>query len=138
MSLFNVIRKATERKIQKGWPKLYWCIDLHNTIVPSSKDGIYTVKDVYPFAIDALRVLSDRDDMCIILFTSTADTNLSSILNVFKAERIKIDYINENPECLSNGHSDFSSKFYYDILIDDKAGFYVQDWLAIYRLVTQV
>ena len=45
---------------------------------------------------------------------------------------IKFDYINENPLEVNSELSDFSKKFYFNILLDDKAGFYPkEDWQIV-------
>jgi hypothetical protein len=136
MSVVDVIQRAREKFVEHKWPKLYWAIDLHNTIIPSSRVKGTEVKEFYPFCKEALQEISKREDCCIILFTSTYNYQLSSQLIMwFRENDIKIGYVNQNPECESTQYADFSQKFYYDVLIDDKAGFSVKLWKDIFRVV---
>ena len=80
-------------------------------------------------------MLTMRPDMCIILYTSTSEDSLTGVFKMFKDNGIKIDYLNENSECASRGYADFSKKFYYDIILDDKGGFEEDDWKTIYELL---
>ena len=43
----------------------------------------------------------------------------------------------ENPEIESNRYANFTKKFYYDILLDDKAGFEPNDWFEIYNFLSK-
>ena len=45
---------------------------------------------------------------------------------------IEFDYINENPECKDTALCSFAQKFFFDILLEDKAGFVGEtDWIEI-------
>jgi hypothetical protein len=45
---------------------------------------------------------------------------------------IIMDHIGTNPECESNDLCDFTNKLYFDILLEDKAGFDgMHDWQKI-------
>jgi hypothetical protein len=47
--------------------------------------------------------------------------------------------INCNPECPSTDLCDFQDKFYFNFLLDDKAGFDgTKDWREIYEALTDV
>ena len=49
---------------------------------------------------------------------------------------IKIDFFNNNPEAKNTEYGDFTVKPYYNILLDDKAGFDPEeDWRIIYNFL---
>ena len=131
----DAIKTAFEKKMRRGWdkwPKMYWAIDLHDVIIP----GTYTInnegRQLYPYAKEVLQWLTGREDMCLILFTSSHTSSIAEILTWLEKEEIEVDYVNENPECLSNELCSFDSKFYFDMLLEDKAGFVgFSDWLSI-------
>lgn len=132
-NIISVIQKAKKRCDSEKWPKMYWAIDLHNTIIPSSSGTGKNIKEFYPYAKETLQILSKRKDCCLILFTSTYPNIIGSQLdNWFLENGIVFKYLNENPECESTSKIDFSKKFYYDVLLDDKAGFDISDWLFIH------
>jgi len=135
MNIKNIVQKALENREKRGWKKLYWCIDLHSTIIDPTYDVNHVPERMFRFAPHVLRMLTMRPDMCIILYTSTSEESLSGVFEMFKENGITIDYLNKNPECESRGYADFSTKFYYDIVLDDKAGFEESDWKTIYDLL---
>ena len=130
--LIKRIYDAREYQKKKGWEKTYWAIDLHNTIIPSSYNKDKNDYKMYPFAAEALRELTKRNDVCIILFSSSFESELEKTRNFFVDYEIFIDFTNENPECPNTEYADFSKKFYFDVLIDDKAGFDTKWWEDIY------
>jgi hypothetical protein len=133
MNLFN-IKKTFEMKKVKGWPEVYFCIDLHGTIIPSGKssDDKTDYLEFYPGAKEVLQTLSNRKDIMIILWTATPEQRMDTVLSWFKSHGIKFDYINSNTHAKSTPRSDFGRKFYFSVLLDDRAGFEPEtDWLAI-------
>jgi hypothetical protein len=45
---------------------------------------------------------------------------------------IVIDYVNENPECVDTKLATFTDKFYFNVILDDKAGFEGDtDWALV-------
>jgi hypothetical protein len=52
---------------------------------------------------------------------------------------LNFNAINCNPECPSTDLCDFQDKFYFNFLLDDKAGFDgTKDWREIYEALTDV
>lgn len=142
--IVEIIDEAMAKKVMRKWKKLYWAIDLHNTILPSSRTkGTHDILDIYPGCLLTLKELTRAPEHCPILFTSTYPTDLQPFLKTLDEEfGIEFDYVNENPECFDSPYADFSNKFYYDILLDDKAGFdphhdwnHISMWLSNERLV---
>lgn len=124
--LDTAITRAYLEKYQKKWDTLYFAIDLHGTIIKRyTGDNI----EAYQEAEFVLKMLSKIPDIVLILFTSTSRENLEPFFNWCEQRKIIFKYLNENPECPSNKTGDFSKKFYYNVLIDDRAGFEPEtDW----------
>lgn len=133
MNIFN-IRKTFEMKKVKGWPEVYFCIDLHGTIIPSGKDTNDTTdeKALYPYAQEVLQYLSSRKDIILVLWTSTPQPRINQAWGWFDKMGIHFSYVNENPHASNTPRSCFDQKFYFNVLIDDRAGFEPEtDWKAI-------
>jgi hypothetical protein len=133
MNLFN-IRKTFAMREAKGWPEVYFCIDLHGTIIPSGVSWHDTTdKHVfYPGAQEVLQWLSKRRDIITILWTSTHPERFPALVEWFKVHGIKFTFINENPHAKNTPRSDFSKKFYFNVVLDDRGGFEPEtDWIAI-------
>lgn len=117
-----------------GYHCCYIAVDLHGTIfAPHKGKKNKDVLKYIPFAKEALQQLSKNEDIKIILFSSTYDENAQKYIDKLASDEIKIAYFNENPEVKSNEYADFSKKFYFDVLIDDKCGFTDEDWQEIYQ-----
>jgi 5'(3')-deoxyribonucleotidase len=131
----DAIKTAFEKKIRRGWdkwPHMYWAIDLHDVIIPGTYTRNNDGRQFYPNAEEVLQWLSSRQDMCIILYTSSHEDSISDIINWLADQHIVINYVNENPECKDTDLCSFSSKFYFDIMLEDKAGFMgMTDWRII-------
>lgn len=124
--LLNAVIRAFQEKYQRGWDTLYLAVDLHGTIIER-----YTGENISPYkgAEEVLKVLSSMPDIVLILFTSTTKEALQPFYKWCSEKGIHFKYLNENPECSSNKTRDFSKKFYYNLLIDDRAGFNPEtDW----------
>lgn len=127
MSLQKSIEETFRLKKEKSWDKLYIAIDLHGTIIVP---GRHIKLQVYPEAERGLKYLSTIDYISLILFTSTKIEQLEEFYIWCMHNDIKFLALNENPECaLVSKDGDYTKKFYYNILLDDRAGFdYVTDW----------
>lgn len=121
MNVFN-IEKAFRKKKDKGWDYLYWAIDLHDTIIKGRYTRMNDNPEFYPYAKDVLQNLSNRTDTKLILWTSSHNKPIDDILKWFESQNIHFDFINSNLDCQSNNVQNFEKKFYFNILLDDKAG----------------
>lgn len=140
MNLFN-IQKTFEMKKAKGWPEIYFCIDLHGTIIPSGhtesdqEEKLY----FYPDAREVLQYLSARKDILMILWTSTPLERIGGIWNFFMKSEVYFDYFNQNPHAANTPRSDFGKKFYFNVLLDDRAGFEPKtDWTLIKNKLIEI
>lgn len=135
----EAIERAIKKKRERNYPYTYWAIDLHETIIkPSYKkysedDSEYTF---YPGALPVLQRLSRLMNQKLILWTSSHADPIIKFVNTARTCQINFDFINSNEDCPSNELSSFKDKFYFDILIDDKAGFTASlDWKEIERVL---
>jgi hypothetical protein len=125
----KAIIKAYQEMYQRKWTALYFAIDLHGTIIER-----YTGDDIkaYAGAEEALRMISSIPEIVTILFTSTSEKSLRPFDEWALDRLIFFKYLNENPECSSNKTGDFSKKFYFNVLLDDRAGFDPEvDWKEV-------
>jgi hypothetical protein len=130
--IFDTIIKTFEEKNKRNWTTLYFAIDLHGTIINKYKgDQIEPIE----FATEVLAELSSTPDIVLILFTSTYPEQLTHFYKWCSENSINFKYLNENPECPNTITGDFSKKFYYNVLIDDRAGFDPSEWLEVLRAV---
>lgn len=131
MSLFN-IERAFKQKKERGWDTIYWMIDIHETIFEGKycSDQEFTVSDD---CIEVLKWISDRNDQKIIIWTSSYAQHFEDVKKWFVVNhKIWLDYHNCNPECGNTDYADFTTKPYFNILLDDKAGFRMEiDWKLI-------
>ena len=119
--LNNQIDIMNERK----WDRLYISVDWHDTMMKATysndKYGQYLL---YKDAKEVLQWMSNSANIRLILFTSShGDQKADFMHNVYKRYSISFDYHNGNPEVQNTDTGDFSEKFYYNVLLDDKAGF---------------
>jgi len=107
----------------RNWEKIFFAIDFHDTIMP----GSYTKDDgtdaFYPKAIEVLKMLTERSDCTLILWTSSHEDYVQKHIDRMKVLGVEFDHFNCNPECPSTELCNFDGKFYFNVLIDDKAGF---------------
>lgn len=128
---------AFARSNYKGWEYIYVLVDIHGTVFKPS----YHKKEkfeYYDYAKSVLTILSERSDIKLIMWTSSTKEMTDKFLEVFKKDNIHFDYINENPEIRAlptdPKSSDFSSKYYFNVGLDDKFGFDPEkDWKDIFE-----
>jgi len=140
-SICFVIRRLFDHSYEKEWYETYWAIDIHGTI--SNPDYRKTDKskiDYYPYAKETLQLLSNRDDIKLILSTSSYPHELDIYLDSFKKDNINFNYINENPE-ITHSKGSFGyyvDKYYFNVLFEDKSGFIPErDWKFVYNALLE-
>jgi hypothetical protein len=136
-SIIKPIERSYKIAKERGWDILYWAIDVHGTIQPGNyKDSN---GPFYPYSLKVLKLLSDTPHIKLIFFTSTfkkeVDKLSELLLNKYD---IKFDYLNENPEISNTAYGDYSTKFYFNVMLEDKAGFDPEeDWKTIYNYLIE-
>lgn len=118
----DAIRRAFDAKESRGYTTIYWAIDLHGTCLKSNyENGVYEF--INDEARKGLRKISARPDTKIILWSGCYPDEQQKIIKFFAENEITVDFFNENPLEPSTKTGDFSKKFYFSVLLDDKAGF---------------
>jgi hypothetical protein len=120
----------------KGWRKTYWAIDIHGTILkPTYEKGVLST-EFYPIAKEVLQTLTKDPKVSLILYTCSYPEEISDYLRFFRSHGIRFNYVNENPEINEGAYGYYDRKFYYNVLLDDKAGFDPErDWAGVNRVV---
>ena len=137
MNIIKAIRAAEQKQKDRNYDYIYWCVDVHGVILTPTYDLNNKGATFYPYCLDTLGLLTDLIEHKIILWTSSHDVAIESVVKQLEQEDIKIDFINHNPQYTKTDLCDFTKKFYFDILLDDKAGFEAEtDWKHIYDYLT--
>ncbi len=121
-----MITKAIERSYslftERNWDTIYWAIDLHGVCLKSNyAQGGY--EWINPRVIEGLQEISKRTENKIILWSSAYPSEYASIIQFFNENGIDVYGFNENPGAANTKSGCFDSKFYFSVLLDDKAGF---------------
>ena len=130
----QIIQHVQKQKIERKWQKLYWAIDMHDTIITGTYNRFNDGAVIYPYAKETLDYLYNSPDHYTILWTSSYMTSIQDVVQRFD---LNFNGINCNPECPNTTLCDFQSKFYFNFVLDDKAGFDgTKDWREIYEALT--
>jgi len=130
MNPFN-IQRAFQVMQDRGWEKIYWLIDVHDVILEPDYEQDSIGGKFYPNAIKVLRMLTERKDICTILWTCSHKHIVDQIVEKLKQEDVLFDFANENPE-VEGELGDYSVKLYANVILDDKAGFEGEtDWFLV-------
>lgn len=124
MSLYDhIVRVFRVLRPEKNWDTIYWMIDVHGTIIPNNWHKEADFAFIRMECREVLRWISKRKDQRLILWTSSYKDEVSKLIGWLGTEGVHVDYVDENPEEDNTTYADFSRKPYFNILIDDKAGF---------------
>ena len=141
MNIIKAFDSAFKRAQAKHWDYIYVLVDVHGTIFTPSylNEEKY---EFYPYAKEVLQILSKDPKIKLILWTSSSEYAIFDYKIVFERNNIKFDYVNCNPEVERQPTDpktlDLSSKYYFNVGIDDKFGFEPEtDWKTIYEYLTK-
>ena len=138
MNTFN-FKKAFELKSRRGYDKLFIAVDLHDTVIKGTYTRYNDDRKIYPGCVEFFQWAKKRKDVVLILWTSSHRDSVDDILKWLNLHGISFDYINENPEVPSDNLCDFSGKFYFNVLLDDKGGFEGEtDWNLIINELKEI
>lgn len=130
--LLNVLEKQYNNAIKKNWDKLYIFVDIHDTVIVGNYSETVLPTEFCPEAKEALQYLSQRKDVVLILYTCSWPTEVVKYQEFFKEYGIIFKYCNENPDVMNNRLGYYSQKPYFNVLLEDKAGFVPEtDWPTI-------
>lgn len=116
------IKRAFDKARSRDWAFTYWAIDIHETILKPTYSTAWST-EFYPNAKEALRLLSTRQDCKLILWSSMTNEQIPEYLQFFEVHEIFFDHVNGNHDVCDTKYASFSEKFYFNVLLDDKAGF---------------
>lgn len=131
-----MFESAFEAKINKNWDKIYVLVDVHETFMKPNYEGANGSTEFYALSVDVLKMMSDRSDICLILWTCSSAEHRQGYVDTCKELGINFEYQNENPECGASFKwgGDYTSKMYANVILDDKAGFEHEcDWFELYK-----
>lgn len=129
------IRKAYALSKSRKYNKMYIAVDIHDTILASTYSKNSQIKVFLEDARDTLQYLSQREDVVLILYTCSHKDEIENYMFFFEENYIKFKYCNENPEVKTGDdkYGNYDGKFYFNILLDDKAGFNAEtDWKLVH------
>lgn len=136
MNITKAISKAIQKRKERGYDYLYWCVDIHGVILSPTYKRDNAGACYHEIGIEALQLISADPINKIILWSSSYAEPMQDILKYLNNRGVRVEFVNENPECPSTVLCDFSKKFYVDIILDDKAGFEPNDdWEIIYHFL---
>jgi hypothetical protein len=108
---------------QRNWDCIYVAVDVHGTILKPNYSSDEIPTEFYKNAIQTLSLMTRIKQIKLIMYTSSTPEDCVKYDLLFQLHNIKFDFINENPDIISSGYGDFSKKPYFNVLLDDKAGF---------------
>lgn len=125
--IVHAVDKVLSMKEKRGWDKIYWAIDLHDTIISGTYNKNNEGYTMFQYADMVLKHLTQSEQHKLILWTSSYEDPIKNILDDLANKDILFDFFNENPLESNNELCNFSKKFYFNILLDDKAGFQAEN-----------
>lgn len=133
--LSTAIKRAFAIKAERGWDSVYWAIDLHGVCLQSTYEP-HSFKWINEDAPRVLRLISKDSGNKIILWSSAHEDEQPYIIKFFADAGINVFAFNANPAEKSTTTGCFDKKFYFSILLDDKAGFEPDtDWITIENIL---
>lgn len=131
MSLIRVFDREFKKMEDRGWEKIYVFVDIHETIILPTYE-MYGDIEFYPYAKDTLQMLTKSKEVSLGLYTCSYPQEIEVYLKKFKEHGIEFEHVNINNEVRNNEYGCFDYKPYYNVLLEDKAGFIGdEDWAAI-------
>lgn len=134
MSIERAIERAYRVSSERGWPRVYWALDLHGTCLKSN----YATKAyewLTPDCLPILRALSELPETNFIIWSSLHQADKEGVAAFFAEAGINIVGINTNPLEASTETGCFDEKFYMSLILDDKAGFDPTEWRVVFDAV---
>lgn len=133
--IIDAIQKSRASFVEKGWSKMYWAFDIHGTILkPTNSSRISD--EFYPHAKEVLQKLQGIQGTVLILYTCSYPHEIAQYIDYFRTHGIVFDYINSNPEVVDGAYGYYQDKPYFNVLLDDKAGFDADtEWEKILQIV---
>jgi len=139
-SMTYYINKMFNHSFKKEWYETYWAIDIHGTVLNPDyrKEELSFI--YYPYAKEVLQMMTKREDIVLIMATSSYPHEIEFYVEQFGKDNIIFEYINENPKIKSNlgNFGYYEDKYYFNVMFEDKSGFNPDlEWEAIYNLLKE-
>lgn len=128
----EAFRNAFSIMAERSWDKIAVAVDLHGTVLKPNY-GIELAQEFYPGAEECLKYMSTRGDIVMFMYSCTP-TNLKNMYNtMFVSKGIhihtSINDVYKLMDITSSVYQSFSEKPYFNVLLEDKAGFNPEtDW----------
>ena len=115
MGLLRVIKESAKIGRAKEWYETYWAFDFHSTIIKPTYDLNDRKIDYYPYAKEAMQLITLRDDIITIAWTSSFPNEIKDYEEQFTKDGIQFDHIGRNPEISSSlgNFGYYKDKFYF-------------------------
>jgi len=113
----------------RNWEYFYVFVDVHGTILKPDYGGL--AKVYYPMAKEVLQKLSNDKRMKLVLYTCSYPNEIKEYLDIFEKDGIHFDEVNKNTDVENTRGGNFEDKPYFNVLLEDKAGFSPLDWYII-------
>lgn len=117
--------------LKRGWNNVFIAVDIHDVILEANYKAGDIPKTFLGMAKEVLQRLSKRSDVTLILYTCSHPHEILEYLEFFKENEIFFKHVNCNPDCPNTAFGCFDTKFYYNIMLEDKAGFEPNQWEEI-------
>jgi len=140
MPIIRVMRKQYTIAGRRNWDRVYWAIDLHSTLIMPNYQRM-KAEDVeyYPHSLEVMQALSERSDAKLMMYTCSWDREILEYQKRFRADGILFDWEGHNPEVNQTEYGCYTKKPYFNILLDDKAGFDPDnDWIRLLEALEQL
>lgn len=131
----DMVKDAYEAAIQRKWNRIYIAVDIHSTIAESNYKN--TLPDVIPEAVAVIKKLQQFPEIRLILWSSCYAKDHQTYIDHFAKHGMNFVGFNSNPEVPNTETGDFSVKFYFNLLIDDKAGFRSKHWKELFMYIVK-
>jgi len=139
--MIEVFEKAFRLKENRNWECIAVAVDLHGTVfVPTYSESL--AKEFYPHAKECLQLLTKKKDVLMYMYTCSHfrdRVSTSSYLRLHDiAMYIEAHEVMDKMEVKNNEFQDFVDKPYFNVLLDDKAGFDPdRDWVALLKYLKE-
>lgn len=133
LSISQTFGRAFDTMKKRNWEKIFVLVDIHDTIIKSDYCIDIQNPQFYPNALEVLEMLTFRKDVSLILWSSCTTEKLKEYqIEFIKHGHVIFDHFNYNPEVQSTEYACFADKPYFNVIIDDKAGFDAEnDWTEL-------
>lgn len=127
--------RAFEAMERKGWDNITVAVDLHDTVFKSTYSEEVS-EEFYPYAKETLQLMSEHPQIKMYMFTCTPSKIRRKYRKFLLENNIVMsthpkDVMN-SMRIKENAFQAYDTKPYYNVLLDDKAGFDPdQDWIFL-------